>query len=268
MPKIELSPLDLLACDPEKGLRLERSHVAEASRREVKTIRSLEGYSLTITVGKGIPIWMTQEANQATRSVGSGMTGPELAREFLRVIEAGHHPFEPWITASLYLGGSTTNTERFNALFYSMIATLEKDERVFGGKEGAILFEKWFNNKVVNTKQFKRIKVSNHSFKYIFNSVLQPMGPRSGKMVAALQTLVKSGRNVSGVSESFLAEVPKGLLGTFTGSSYNLSRRELGLEMATAYQYLGNDVVSFLPRRFVRFSNALKDYFSLIIKAK
>ena len=268
MPKIELSPLNVLEEKPEKGLRLERSHVAEATKREVRTIRSLEGYSLTITVGKGIPIWMTQEANQATRSVGSGMTGPELAREFLKVIEAGHHPFEPWITASLYLGGSISNTERFNELFYSMIAALEKDDRIFGGKEGVIVFEKWFYAAVVKTKHFKRIKVGSHSFKNIFNSVLQPMGPRSGKPVAALQTLVKTGNKVNGVSDSFLAEVPKGLLGTFTGSSYNLSRRELGLEMATAYQYLDDEVVQFLPRNAVRFSTVLNGFLSLIIKVK
>jgi EamA domain-containing membrane protein RarD len=40
----------------------------------VKTIRSLEGYSLTITVGKGIPIWMTQEAMPQVRWIGFVIT--------------------------------------------------------------------------------------------------------------------------------------------------------------------------------------------------
>jgi hypothetical protein len=233
-----ITPTSLLN-KPGKGIRLERSHVAEASKKEIKKVRSLEGYLLTITVGKGIPIWMTQEANQSTRSVGSGMRGSELAREFIKVIEAGHHPFEPWITASLQLGGSGDNTERFNDLFNIMVKTLENDVRVFGGKNGDILFEKWFSDEVVNTKHFKQIKVGNRSFKKIFNSVLQPMGPRSGKPVAALQTLVNSGGKVKGVSDSFLAVVPKGLLGTFSGSSYNLSRRELGRALATTYLYTG-----------------------------
>jgi hypothetical protein len=253
-----------LVNNPGKGIRLERSHVAEASKKEIKKVRSLEGYLLTITVGKGIPIWMTQEANQATRSVGSGMTGAELAREFLEVIKAGHHPFEPWITASLQLGGSGDNTERFNDLFNKMIKTLEKDVRVFGGKKGDILFEKWFSDEVVNTKHFKQIKVGNRSFKKIFNSVLQPMGPRSGKPVAALQTLVKSGSKVKGVSDSFLAVVPKGLLGTFSGSSYNLSRRELGLALATNYLYTGSNTA--LSAKAVKVEGVVNNIFNKFTK--
>lgn len=230
---------------PENKFRLERSHVAGASKKEIKKIRSLKGYDLTITVGKGIPIWMTQEANQATRSVGRGMTGPELAFEFLKVIEAGHHPFEPWISASFYLGGDETNTDRFNKLFCKMIVTLENDKRVFGGKDGDMLFEKWFCDSVIKTRDFKRIKVGNYSFKYVFNSVFQPMGPRSGKAVAALQTLVISRRKVCGINGSFLSEVPKGLLGTFSGSSYNLNRQMLGLEMATTYKSVDSGSKSF-----------------------
>ena len=72
------------------------------------------GYANTVSVGRGIPIWMTGSANQATRKNDKGMTGPQLAREFRKAIASGNHPFEPFMTTSNEMGGSPLNKNKFN----------------------------------------------------------------------------------------------------------------------------------------------------------
>ena len=216
-------------------IRLERSHVAEGSASDLNKVRAKRGYANTVSVGKGIPIWMTRDANQETRSVGKGMTGPELVKEFRKAINAGHHPFEPWMTASDDLGGNPKNKVQLNKVFNEMLGKLEKDNRVFGGKNGEMTFEKWFQKEVIASKSFSDIKVGSRSFKSIFNSVLQPMGPRDGKTIAALETLIKSKDGLKTIENSKLSGVAKGILGTFSGSSYNASRRNLAKFMAKAF---------------------------------
>ena len=216
-------------------IRLERSHVAEGSASDLNKVRSTRGYGNAVSVGKGIPIWMTRDANQETRSVGRGMTGPQLAKEFRKAISAGHHPFEPWMSASDSLGGSTKNHTQFNKVFNEMLVKLEKDNRLFGGKNGDITFEKWFEKNVIPSSSFGKIKVGSRSFKSIFNSVLQPMGPRDGKEIAALETLVKSRGGLDIIAKSNLSGVAKGLLGTFSGKSYNSARQILSSKWAKIF---------------------------------
>ena len=216
-------------------IKLERSHVAEGSAGDLKKVRGTRGYGKTVSVGKGIPIWMTQYANQATRSVGKGLTGPQLAKEFRKAISSGNHPFEPFMTTSDELGGSSLNKDKFNKVFAEMIKKLEKDNRTFGGKNGDMTFEKWFQQNVIPSKSFSQIKVGSKSFKSIFNSVLQPMGPRDGKEIAALETLVKSKNGLTTIDKSNLSGLAKGMLGTFSGKSYNSSRKALAKLMAKAF---------------------------------
>jgi TP901 family phage tail tape measure protein len=216
-------------------IKLERSHVAEGSAADLNKVRSKKGYGNTVSVSKGIPIWMTQAANQATRSVGKGMTGPQLAKEFRKAIAAGHHPFEPWMTASDDLGGDPKNKIQLNKVFSEMINKLEKDNRLFGGKNGEMTFEKWFQKEVISSKLFSSIKIGSRSFKSIFNSVLQPMGPRDGKPFAALETLVNDRAGLNTIEKSKLSGLAKGLLGTFSGKSYNSSRQALAKLMAKAF---------------------------------
>ena len=178
---------------------------------------------------------MSRDANQETRSVGKGMTGPQLAKEFRKAIAAGRHPFEPWMTAAQGLGGDPRNNTQFNKVFNEMLRNLEKDSRVFGGKNGAMTFEKWFEKEVIGSKSFKDIRVGDRSFRSIFNSVLQPMGPRDGKPVAALETLVKSRNGLTTIENSKLAGLAKGMLGTFSGSSFNASRQRLAIMMSRAF---------------------------------
>ena len=213
----------------------ERSHVSEASSADLKRVRATRGYANTVSVGRGIPIWMSRDANQQTRSVGSGMTGPQLAKEFRKAIAAGRHPFEPWMTAAQGLGGDPRNNTQFNKVFNEMLRNLEKDSRVFGGKNGAMTFEKWFEKEVIGSKSFKDIRVGDRSFRSIFNSVLQPMGPRDGKPIAALETLVKSRNGLTTIENSKLAGLAKGMLGTFSGSSFNASRQRLAIMMSRAF---------------------------------
>lgn len=116
--------------------RFERGHVAMGSASDIKDVRAQKGYtdSLgnfvsykdTVSVAKGIPIWMTADANQETRSTGKGMTGPQLANEFQKAIKAGRHPFEPWMTASDNLGGDPGNQDKFNKVFKEMMGKLKK----------------------------------------------------------------------------------------------------------------------------------------------
>ena len=68
------------------GITLERSHLAEGTPSDLKKVRATKGYGKAVSVSRGIPIWMTRDANQETRSVGKGMTGPELAKEFRKAI--------------------------------------------------------------------------------------------------------------------------------------------------------------------------------------
>jgi len=213
----------------------ERSHVSEASAADLKRVRATRGYANSVSVGRGIPIWMSRDANQQTRSVGSGMTGPQLAKEFRKAIAAGRHPFEPWMTAAQGLGGDPRNNTQFNKVFNEMLKNLEKDTRVFGGKNGVMTFEKWFEKEVIGSKSFKDIRVGDRSFKSIFNSVLQPMGPRDGKPIAALETLVKSRNGLTTIENSKLAGLAKGMLGTFSGSSFNASRQRLAIMMSRAF---------------------------------
>jgi TP901 family phage tail tape measure protein len=213
----------------------ERSHVSEASSADIKKVRATRGYANTVSVGRGIPIWMSRDANQETRSVGKGMTGPQLAKEFRRAIAAGRHPFEPWMTAAQGLGGDPRNNTQFNKVFNEMLKNLEKDTRVFGGKNGSMTFEKWFEKEVIGSKSFKDIRVGDRSFRSIFNSVLQPMGPRDGKPIAALETLVKSRNGLTTIENSKLAGLAKGMLGTFSGSSFNASRQRLAIMMSRAF---------------------------------
>ena len=217
-------------------IKLERSHVSTGSASDLNKVRSTMGYANTVSVGRGIPIWMTGSANQATRKNDKGMTGPQLAREFRKAIASGNHPFEPFMTTSNEMGGSPLNKNKFNTVFNEMINKLEKDNRLFGGKNGVMPFEKWFEKEVINSKSFKEIKVGNRAFKSIFNSILQPMGPRDGKPVAALETLVKSRNGLKTIDNSNLSGLAKGMLGTFSGSSYNSSRRNLSLMMANENQ--------------------------------
>jgi len=213
----------------------ERSHVSEASAADLKRVRATRGYANSVSVGRGIPIWMSRDANQQTRSVGSGMTGPQLAKEFRKAIAAGRHPFEPWMTAAQGLGGDPRNNAQFNKVFNEMLKNLEKDTRVFGGKNGVMTFEKWFEKEVIGSKSFKDIRVGDRSFRSIFNSVLQPMGPRDGKPIAALETLVKSRNGLTTIENSKLAGLAKGMLGTFSGSSFNASRQRLAIMMSRAF---------------------------------
>ena len=213
----------------------ERSHVSEASAADIKRVRATRGYANSVSVGRGIPIWMSRDANQETRSVGKGMTGPQLAKEFRKAIAAGRHPFEPWMTAAQGLGGDPRNNTQFNKVFNEMLKNLEKDTRVFGGKNGVMTFEKWFEKEVIGSKSFKDIRVGDRSFKSIFNSVLQPMGPRDGKPIAALETLVKSRTGLTTIENSKLAGLAKGMLGTFSGSSFNASRQRLAIMMSRAF---------------------------------
>ena len=216
-------------------IRLERSHVAEGSASDLNKVRSTRGYGNAVSVGKGIPIWMTRDANQETRSVGRGMTGPQLAKEFRKAISAGHHPFEPWMSASDSLGGSTKNHTQFNKVFNEMLVKLERDNSLFGGKNGDITFEKWFEKNVIKSNSLDSIRVGSRSFKSIFNSVLQPMGPRDGKEIAALETLVKSRSGLDTIAKSNLSGVAKGLLGTFSGKSYNSARQILSSKWAKIF---------------------------------
>jgi TP901 family phage tail tape measure protein len=213
----------------------ERSHVSEASAADLKRVRATRGYANSVSVGRGIPIWMSRDANQETRSVGKGMTGPQLAKEFRKAIAAGRHPFEPWMTAAQGLGGDPRNNAQFNKVFNEMLKNLEKDTRVFGGKNGVMTFEKWFEKEVIGSKSFKNIRVGDRSFRSIFNSVLQPMGPRDGKPIAALETLVKSRTGLTTIENSKLAGLAKGMLGTFSGSSFNSSRQRLAIMMSRAF---------------------------------
>jgi TP901 family phage tail tape measure protein len=217
------------------GITLERSHLAEGTPSDLKRVRATKGYGKAVSVSRGIPIWMTRDANQETRSIGRGMTGPELAKEFRKAIKAGHHPFEPWMTASDDLGGNPKNKEQFNKVFNEMVKKLEKDNRLFGGKNGDLTFEKWFQKEILPSKSFSSIRVGNRSFKSVFNSVLQPMGPRDGKPIAALETLIKSRAGLTSIEKSRLSGVAKGLLGTFSGSSYNSGRQKLAMLMAKAF---------------------------------
>jgi len=216
-------------------VKFERSHVAEGSAADIRNVRGKRGYANTVSVGKGIPIWMTRDANQETRSIGKGMTGPELAKEFRKAIKAGRHPFEPWMTASDDLGGAKTNHVKFNKVFKEMLSELEKDKRVFGGRNGDMTFERWFQENTMRSSAFNEIRVGSKSFKSIFNSVLQPYGPRDGKDVAALQTLIKSRSGLTRIANSNLKNVAKGLLGTFSGLSYNGGRRALAGKMAKVF---------------------------------
>ena len=227
------------------GIKFERSHVAEGTPSDLKKVRATKGYTdrngkfvsyaTTSSVGRGIPIWMTRDANQETRSVGRGMTGPELVKEFRKAIKAGRHPFEPWMTASDDLGGDPKNKAQFNKVFNEMLKKLEKDTRIFGGKNGDLTFEKWFQKEILPSKSFSSIRVGSRSFKSIFNSVLQPMGPRDGKQFAALQTLINGRNGLTTIEKSRLSGVAKGLLGTFSGMSYNSSRQNLARLMARVF---------------------------------
>jgi TP901 family phage tail tape measure protein len=232
------------------GITLERSHLAEGTPSDLKKVRSTKGYAKTVSVGRGIPIWMTRDANQETRSVGRGMTGPELAKEFRKAIKAGHHPFEPWMTASDDLGGDPKNKAQFNKVFDEMLGKLEKDNRVFGGKNGDMTFEKWFQKEVMPSKSFSQIRVGNRSFKSVFNSVLQPMGPRDGKQIAALETLIKGRNGLTTIEKSRLSSVAKGLLGTFSGLSYNSGRQNLAKLMAKAF--LKRNSGGMIPGKFAQ----------------
>jgi len=232
------------------GITLERSHLAEGTPSDLAKVRSTKGYAKTVSVGRGIPIWMTRDANQETRSVGRGMTGPELAKEFRKAIKAGHHPFEPWMTASNDLGGDPNNNIKFNKVFNEMLSKLEKDNRVFGGRNGEMTFEKWFQKEVLPSKSFSEIRVGNRSFKSVFNSVLQPMGPRDGKQIAALETLIKGRNGLTTIEKSRLSSVAKGLLGTFSGLSYNSGRQNLAKLMAKAF--LKRNSGGMIPGKFAQ----------------
>jgi len=232
------------------GITLERSHLAEGTPSDLKAVRSTKGYAKTVSVSRGIPIWMTRDANQETRSIGKGMTGPELAKEFRKAIKAGHHPFEPWMTASNDLGGDPKNAAKFDKVFNEMLAKLEKDNRTFGGKNGDMTFEKWFQKEILPSKSFSQIRVGNRSFKSIFNSVLQPMGPRDGKPLAALQTLIKGRNGLTTIEKSRLSSVAKGLLGTFSGLSYNSGRQNLAKLMAKAF--LKRNSGGMIPGKFAQ----------------
>jgi len=232
------------------GITLERSHLAEGTPSDLKAVRSTKGYAKTVSVSRGIPIWMTRDANQETRSVGKGMTGPELAKEFRKAIKSGHHPFEPWMTASNDLGGDPKNAAKFDKVFNEMLAKLEKDSRTFGGKNGDITFEKWFQKEILPSKSFSQIRVGNRSFKSVFNSVLQPMGPRDGKQIAALETLIKGRNGLTTIEKSRLSVVAKGLLGTFSGSSYNSGRQGLAKLMAKAF--LKRNSGGMIPGKFAQ----------------
>ena len=232
------------------GIRLERSHLAEGTPTDLKKVRSTKGFAHAVSVSRGIPIWMTRDANQETRSVGRGMTGPELVKEFRKAIKAGHHPFEPWMTASDDLGGDPKNKAQFNKVFNEMLKKLEKDTRIFGGKNGDLTFEKWFQKEILPSKSFSSIRVGNRSFKSIFNSVLQPMGPRDGKEVAALRTLINGRNGLTTIEKSRLSAVAKGLLGTFSGKSYNSSRQALAQLMARVF--LKRNAGGMIPGQFAQ----------------
>jgi TP901 family phage tail tape measure protein len=232
------------------GITLERSHLAEGTPSDLKRVRSTKGYAKTVSVSRGIPIWMTRDANQETRSIGRGMTGPELAKEFRKAIKSGNHPFEPWMTASNDLGGDPKNAAKFDKVFNEMLSKLESDKRVFGGKNGAMTFEKWFQKEILPSKSFSQIRVGNRSFKSIFNSVLQPMGPRDGKPLAALQTLINGRNGLTTIEKSRLSVVAKGLLGTFSGSSYNSGRQGLAKLMAKAF--LKRNSGGMIPGKFAQ----------------
>ena len=232
------------------SIKFERSHLAEGTPSDLKRVRATQGYGKAVSVSRGIPIWMTRDANQETRSVGKGMTGPELVKEFRKAIKAGRHPFEPWMTASNDLGGDPKNAAKFDKVFNEMLAKLEKDNRKFGGKNGDITFEKWFQKEILPSKSFSQIRVGNRSFKSIFNSVLQPMGPRDGKPVAALQTLINGRNGLTTIEKSRLSAVAKGLLGTFSGKSYNSSRQALAQLMAKAF--LKRNSGGMIPGQFAQ----------------
>ena len=232
------------------SIKFERSHLAEGTPSDLKRVRATQGYGKAVSVSRGIPIWMTRDANQETRSVGKGMTGPELVKEFRKAIKAGRHPFEPWMTASNDLGGDPKNAAKFDKVFNEMLAKLEKDNRKFGGKNGDITFEKWFQKEILPSKSFSQIRVGNRSFKSIFNSVLQPMGPRDGKPIAALQTLINGRNGLTTIEKSRLSAVAKGLLGTFSGKSYNSSRQALAQLMAKAF--LKRNSGGMIPGQFAQ----------------
>ena len=213
----------------------ERGHVSKGTSSDLKRVRAVPGYENALSVSRGIPIWLTEDANQRTKSTDSGMTGTQLAKEFRKSIKAGRHPFEPWMTASQGLGGDPRNNVQFNKLFEQMLKKLEKDTRLFGGKDGVMTFEKWFEKEVIASKAFKDIRVGDRSFKSIFNSVLQPMGPRGSKANVALETLVKGRNGITTIENSKLAGLAKGMLGTFSGKSFNSSRQRLAIMMSRAF---------------------------------
>ena len=225
--------------------KFERSHVAMGSASDIKDVRAQKGYTdslgnfvsykNTVSVAKGIPIWMTADANQETRSTGRGMTGPELANEFQKAIKAGRHPFEPWMTASDNLGGDPGNQDKFNKVFKEMIGKLKKDSRVFGGQNGDLTFEQWFQKEILPSRSFNSIKVGSKSFKSLFNSVIQPYGPRGEKTNVALRTLIRGASGLTQIEKSNLSSVAKGLLGTYSGKSYNSSRQALAKLMAKMF---------------------------------
>ena len=225
--------------------KFERGHVAMGSASDIKDVRAQKGYTdslgnfvsykNTVSVAKGIPIWMTADANQETRSTGRGMTGPELANEFQKAIKAGRHPFEPWMTASDNLGGDPGNQDKFNKVFKEMIGKLKKDSRVFGGQNGDLTFEQWFQKEILPSRSFNSIKVGSKSFKSLFNSVIQPYGPRGEKTNVALRTLVRGASGLTQIEKSNLSSVAKGLLGTYSGKSYNSSRQALAKLMAKMF---------------------------------
>ena len=225
--------------------KFERSHVAMGSASDIKDVRAQRGYTdslgnfvnykKTISVGKGIPIWMTADANQETRSTGRGMTGPQLAKEFQKAIKAGRHPFEPWMTASDNLGGDPKNQDKFNKVFKEMMGKLQKDSRVFGGQNGDLTFEQWFQKEILPSRSFNSIKVGSKSFKSLFNSVIQPYGPRGSKTNVALRTLIRGESGLTQIEKSKLSSVAKGLLGTYSGKSYNSSRQALAKLMAKMF---------------------------------
>ena len=225
--------------------KFERGHVAMGSASDIKDVRAQKGYTdslgnfvsykNTVSVAKGIPIWMTADANQETRSTGRGMTGPELANEFQKAIKAGRHPFEPWMTASDNLGGDPGNQDKFNKVFKEMIGKLKKDSRVFGGQNGDLTFEQWFQKEILPSRSFNSIKVGSKSFKSLFNSVIQPYGPRGEKTNVALKTLIRGASGLTQIEKSNLSSVAKGLLGTYSGKSYNSSRQALAKLMAKMF---------------------------------
>ena len=225
--------------------KFERGHVAMGSASDIKDVRAQKGYTdslgnfvsykNTVSVAKGIPIWMTADANQETRSTGRGMTGPELANEFQKAIKAGRHPFEPWMTASDNLGGDPGNQDKFNKVFKEMIGKLKKDSRVFGGQNGDLTFEQWFQKEILPSRSFNSIKVGSKSFKSLFNSVIQPYGPRGEKTNVALRTLIRGASGLTQIEKSNLSSVAKGLLGTYSGKSYNSSRQALAKLMAKMF---------------------------------